>query len=78
MGQISVATLTTLRDNLITAYTAVSTSPAASYSMGDRTFSYVDRHRIWTEINRLERLICMRDPILKARGNSLASFENYS
>jgi hypothetical protein len=78
MGQIALATLVSLRDNLILAYTAISESPTTSYSMGERSFNYSDRSRLWTEINRLERLICMRDTTIKARGQSRASFENFS
>ena len=61
----SVADLITQRDNLMTAYTAISTSPTASYSLGDRTFSYEKRADLWNEIESLTRII-----LLRTTGNS--------
>lgn len=74
-GQIPLATYVTLRNNLLTAYTTISVSPTASYSMGDRSFSYADRDRLWFEIQKLNRLILMIEPTIKAIGSNRASFE---
>lgn len=74
-GQIPLSTYVTLRDNLLTAYTAISASPTASYSMGERSFSYADRERLWAEILKLNRLILMAEPTIKAIGQSRVSFE---
>ena len=76
--RISVATLTTLRDNLVTAYTAISTSPTATYTLGDRTFVYSERKDLWKEIETLERLILARSSTYKAYGKHRVDFENWN
>ena len=42
-ANISVADLTTLRDNLVTAYQTLTTNPTKSYQLSDRMFTYEDR-----------------------------------
>ena len=76
--RITVATLTTLRDNLVTAYTAISTSPTATYTLGDRTFVYSERKDLWKEIENLERLILARSSTFKAYGKNRVDFEKWN
>ena len=76
--RIAQSTLITLRDNLVTAYTAISTSPASSYTLGDRTFSYVDRDQLWKEIETLERVILLRSTTYKALGKNRVDFEKWN
>ena len=76
--RIAQSTLITLRDNLVTAYTAISSSPASSYTLGDRTFTYVDRDQLWKEIETLERQILMRSTTYKAYGKNRVDFEKWN
>ncbi len=76
--RISQATLITLRDNLVTAYTNISSSPTSSYTMGDRTFTYTDRADLWKEIETLERQILMLSSTYKAVGKNRVDFEKWN
>jgi len=76
--RIAQATLITLRDNLLTAYTAISTSPTASYTLGDRTFVYTDRKSLWAELQRIETLILARSTTYKAKGKNRVDFEKWN
>ena len=76
--QISVADLITIRDNLVTAYTAVSSSPTSSYMLGERQFTYADRTRIWNEIDRLTRVILLRSPTIQAKGHNRMNFRTWA
>jgi hypothetical protein len=76
--RISKATLETLRDNLVTAYTAISSSPTATYTLGDRTFIYTDKDDLWKEIERLERQILLRSTTYKAKGKNRVDFEKWN
>lgn len=67
-ANISVADLTTMRDNLVTAYTTISTSPTSSYTLGERMFTYEDRDKLWAEINRLTKIILLRTSSTDCRG----------
>ena len=69
-ANLSVAELTTLRDNLVTAYTTLSTSPTMQYQLGDRMFTYADRSKLWQEISHLTRLILLRTSAENARGRN--------
>jgi hypothetical protein len=75
--QISVADLVTIRDNLVTAYTAVSESPTSSYMLGERQFTYADRTRIWNEVERLTREILLRSTTYKAKGKNRMNFRTW-
>ena len=59
-ANIPVATLITMRDNLVTALTNISSSATSTYTLGDRTFTYEDRWRIISEIRSLTREILLR------------------
>ena len=76
--QIPLATLITLRDNLVTAYTAISQSPPKSYMMGDRQFTYEDRNKIWEEITSLDRIILLRSNTYKALGKNRMDFAKWN
>jgi hypothetical protein len=75
-ANVSVATLTTMRDNLVTALTAVSTSVTSTYTLGDRTFTYEDRSKILEDIRGLTREILLRTSgdSANARGSNRMDF----
>jgi len=76
--RISQAQLITLRDNLFTAYTAISTSPTVSYTLGDRTFAYADRKSLWDEITTLDRQILMLSTTYKAVGKNRLDWKKWN
>jgi len=77
-ANLSVVELTTLRDNLVTAYTTLSTHPTTSYSLGDRMFSYSDRGALFKEISHLTRLILLRTSSIDARGSNRMDFKTWN
>ena len=76
----SVADLITARDNLLTAYTTISSSPTKMYSLGDRTFTYEDRKDLWNEVESLTRIILLRTTgnSANARGVSRMDFKSWN
>ncbi len=74
----SLASLITERDNLWTAYGAISASPTTSYTMGDRTFTYATRADLRKEIDALDRQILMRSNTYKAHGKNRVNFEKWN
>jgi hypothetical protein len=76
---IPVSTLITIRDNLVTAYTAISESPTKMYTLGDRTFQYEDRDDLWKEIQTLNREILLRSTGngANARGHNRMDFRKW-
>ena len=77
-ANVTIATLTTMRDNLVTAYTTISTSPTANYTLGDRTFGYESRHSLLKEIRDLTREILARDTTTKVIGNNRMDFRSWN
>jgi hypothetical protein len=75
--RISQATLIEIRDNLVTAYTNLSTGGISSYTMGDRTFTYVDRAELWQQIEMLNRKILEESTTYKAYGQNRVNFEKW-
>lgn len=76
-SNLAIADLVTARDNLLAAYTTVSTSTTSEYSLGDRTFRYEDRRKIWMEIKDLNKIIMLRDPTINARGVNRADLRTW-
>ena len=77
-ANVTVATLTTLRDNMVTALTTLSTSPTQSYTLGDRTFTYEDRNELHDEIDRLTREILLRTSSVDARGRNRMDLRSWN
>ena len=77
-ANVTIATLTTMRDNLVTAFTTISTSPTATYTLGDRTFGYESRHMLMKEIRSLTREILARDTTAKAIGSNRMDFRSWN
>ncbi len=77
-SNLAIADLVTARDNLLAAYTTISTSATAEYSLGDRTFRYEDRNKIWMEIKELNKVIMLRDTTINARGVNRADLRSWN
>ena len=79
-ANVTVAELTTMRDNLVTVFTTISTSPTSSYTLGDRTFTYEDRSSILRDIKNLTRIILLRTTgnDANARGANRMDFRSWN
>jgi hypothetical protein len=69
--QISLSDLITIRDNLVTAYNAIGSSPTKAYMLGDRQFTYEDRDKLWAEIR-------LRSTTYKALGKNRMDFRAWA
>jgi len=78
-ANIPVATLTTMRDNFVTALNAVSASATSSYTLGDRTFTYEDRSSLLRDIRALTTEILLRTTghAANARGRNRMDFSSW-
>ena len=76
--RIPQSTLITLRDNLVTVYTNLSTGAISSYTMGDRTFTYVDLADLWSQIEMLDRKILELSTTYKAYGQNRVNFKKWN
>jgi predicted transcriptional regulator len=78
-ANIPIATLTTMRDNYVTALNAISTSATSSYTIGDRTFTYEDRTSLQRDIRDLTTEILLRTTgnSANARGRNRMDFSSW-
>jgi len=76
--QISLSDLITIRDNLVTAYNAIGSSPTKAYMLGDRQFTYEDRDKLWAEIRRRTQEILLRSTTYKALGKNRMDFRAWA
>ena len=78
-ANVPVADLTTMRDNYVTALTAVSVSATSSYTIGDRTFTYEDRSSLLRDIRDLTTEILLRTSghSANARGRNRMDFSSW-
>lgn len=79
-ANIPVSTLETIRDNMVTALTAISVSATSTYTLGDRTFTYEDRHMLIKEIRMLSSEILLRTKgnDANARGANRMDFRKWA
>ena len=73
----TTAQLVSVRDKLLTAYGKLAEEGVSSYSIGDQTFTLKDTGDILTEIERLDRLIALKDSTLGGRGRNRITLKNY-
>ncbi len=72
-----LATLVSIRDKLLTAYSKLAEEGVTSYSIGDQTFTLKDTGSILDEIERLDRLISLKDSTLGGRGRNRITLKNF-
>ena len=78
-ANVSVSTLTTMRDNLVTALNTIMSSPTKEYVLGDRTFKYEDRAELIRDIRTLTAEILARTTgnSANARGFNRMDFRSW-
>jgi hypothetical protein len=72
-----LATLVSIRDKLLTAYLKLAEEGVSSYSIGDQTFTLKDTGNILNEIERLDRLIALKDRTLGGGGRNRITLKNF-
>jgi len=74
----STAQLIVIRDKLLLALSKLAEDGITSYSIGDQTFSLADVGDLLTQVERLDRLIALKDRTLGGRGRNRITLENYN
>lgn len=72
-----LSTLVSIRDKLLTAYSKLAEEGVSSYSIGDQTFTLKDTGSILEEIEKLDRLIALKDKTLGGGGRNRITFKNF-
>jgi hypothetical protein len=78
-ANVPVADLTTIRDNIVTALTTISSSPVINYTIGDRTYTYEDRAALLKDLRDITEEILVRTPghAANARGRNRMDFSTW-
>jgi hypothetical protein len=74
----STAQLIVIRDKLLLALSKLAEDGITSYSIGDQTFSLADVGDLLTQVERLDKLIALKDRTLGGRGRNRITLENYN
>ena len=74
----STAQLIAIRDKLLLAISKLAEDGITSYSIGDQTFSLADVGDLLTQVERLDRLIALKDRTLGGRGRNRITLEKFN
>lgn len=74
----STTQLIAIRDKLLTAINKLAEDGITSYSIGDQTFSLADVGNLITQVEKLDKLIALKDRTLGGRGRNRITLENYN
>jgi len=70
--------LIAIRDKLLLAISKLAEDGITSYSIGDQTFSLADVGDLLTQVERLDRLIALKDRTLGGRGRNRITLEKFN
>ena len=70
--------LIAIRDKLLTAILKLAEEGVTSYSIGDQTFSLADVGSLITQVEKLDRLIALKDKTLGGRGRNRITLQNFN
>lgn len=73
----STAQLIAIRDKLLTAINKLAEDGVTSYSIGDQTFSLADVGNLITQVEKLDKLIALKDRTLGGRGRNRITLEKF-
>ena len=73
----TTAQLVAIRDKLLTAINKLAEDGITSYSIGDQTFSLADVGNLINQVERLDRLIALKDRTLGGRGRNRISLTKF-
>ncbi len=74
----TTAQLIAIRDKLLTAILKLAEEGVTSYSIGDQTFSLADDGSMITQVEKLDRLIALKDKTLGGRGRNRITLQNFN
>jgi len=74
----STAQLIAIRDKLLTAINKLAEDGVTSYSIGDQTFSLADVGSLITQVEKLDKLIALKDRTLGGRGRNRITLEKFN
>jgi len=74
----TTAQLIAIRDKLLTAILKLAEEGVTSYSIGDQTFSLADVGSLITQVEKLDRLIALKDKTLGGRGRNRITLQNFN
>ena len=78
MASTTTAQLIAIRDKLLTAILKLAEEGVTSYSIGDQTFSLADVGSLITQVEKLDRLIALKDKTLGGRGRNRITLQNFN
>tara|TARA_R110002167_G_scaffold280340_2_gene485954 strand:+ start:1397 stop:1675 length:279 start_codon:yes stop_codon:yes gene_type:complete len=74
----TTAQLVSIRDKLLLAIGKLAEEGVTSYSIGDQTFSLADVGDLLNQVERLDKLIALKDRTLGLRGRNRIDLMNYN
>ena len=69
--------LVQIRDKLLTAINKLAEEGVTSYSIGDQTFSLADVGDLIAQVEKLDKLIALKDRTLGGRGRNRITMKNF-
>ena len=74
----TLAQLIAIRDKLLTAIMKLAEDGITSYSIGDQTFSLADVGDLIAQVEKLDKLIALKDRTLGGRGRYRITLQNFN
>jgi hypothetical protein len=74
----TLAQLIAIRDKLLLAIMKLAEDGITSYSIGDQTFSLADVGDLITQVEKLDKLIALKDRTLGGRGRNRITLQNFN
>lgn len=73
----TTAQLIAIRDKLLTAISKLSEEGVTSYSIGDQSFSLANVGDLLSQVERLDRMIALKDKTLGGYGRNRITLKNF-
>jgi hypothetical protein len=73
----STTQLIAIRDKLLTAINKLAEEGVTSYSIGDQTFSLADVGDLLNQVEKLDKMIALKDRTLGGRGRNRITLTNF-
>ena len=74
----STTQLVQIRDKLLTAINKLAEEGVTSYSIGDQTFSLADVGNLISQVEKLDKMIALKDRTLGVRGRNRITMQNFN
>ena len=74
----TTAQFVAIRDKLLTAINKLAEDGVTSYSIGDQTFSLADVGSLIEQVEKLDKLIALKDRTLGLRGRNRITLGNFN